>query len=143
MARAHKVNVVATPPLKIQHHPGNFFRLHQSSDPFPTDFPVLAKDTAEITPTEKYRSRAIPAPQDIFLAMMRTETVNHSALAGPTDGALDRDQAIDATITGAKIAVLHLAKGLTHSRLELSGSKQLQIGGLETRTRIRSLHGGR
>jgi len=88
-----------------------------------TDFPVLAKNTAQITPTEKDRSRPFPAPKDIFLTIMGTETVNYRALASATDGALDGNQAIDVTIPSAKIAVFHPAKRLTNSHLELARKK--------------------
>jgi hypothetical protein len=88
-----------------------------------TDFPVLAKNTAQITPTEKDCSRPSPPPKHIFLTMMGTKTVNHGALAGATDGTLGGNQPINVTIPSAKVAALHVLKRLPCSCLKLSRMK--------------------
>jgi hypothetical protein len=101
MAWANEIDVMATPFLQLKHHGGDVSRpSHPSHAPL-TDFPVLAKDTAEIAPTEKDCPRSVPAPEHGLLSMVRPETMNDGLFPHATDGSLDRKQAIHMAVPGA------------------------------------------
>jgi len=75
--------------------------------------------------------------------MMGTKAVDDRMFARTADGSLDCDQAIDVTIAGAQITSLHVAKRLMCPLLQLTGARELDVTGLEARTRMRSLSADR
>jgi hypothetical protein len=101
--------------LQIEHHGSDLLRLYGPAHAFVADFPVLTKNTAEITPTEKNRPRSFPAPKDVFLSMMGAKTMNDRSLPRPANSPLDRKQAIDMAVASAQVAFFHVAKGLAYA----------------------------
>jgi hypothetical protein len=59
--------------------------------------------------------------------------------ARAADRSLDCNQAIDVTVTGAQVTSLHVAKCLMCPLPQLAVAGELEVRGLEARTRLRSL----
>jgi len=109
----------------IEHHRGNFLRLHRSADPLLTDFPILAKNATKVAPTKEDRTRAVPVSEHMLFSVVRAEAVNHGPLAGAADSSVDCNQAIHMAIPGAQVTSLEVMKRLVHPFVELTGSKEL------------------
>jgi hypothetical protein len=106
---------VATLLLQVKHHGSQLLRLHCPSDALVTNFPVLAKHAAEITPAEKNCPRSFAASKNVFLSMMRPRTMDDGAFACPADSSLNRDQAIHIAVSSAQVASFQMSKGLAHA----------------------------
>jgi hypothetical protein len=85
MFRGHQVDVVATAILEFEHHGGQPFRRRGRPPQLPTDFEVLAEDTAQIAAGEEDRPRASPAAEAVLLAVMRGITRYHGIASGPAN----------------------------------------------------------
>jgi hypothetical protein len=75
----------------------------------------LAEHATEIAPTEKYRSGSVPAPEHIFLSMVRSKTMNDGVFPCSTYSSVDRKQAVDMTVPRAQIAVFQVPEGLANA----------------------------
>src|SRR3990172_2461613 len=104
MAGRDEGDVVATLPLKRQHHPGKFLGAHLLPLPLPAYLPVLAVDAAQVAPREEDRPRAPTAAQAILLAVMRPVGVDDGARAGAAHGAAQRVLAVDTAVARAQVA---------------------------------------
>ncbi len=141
MTGADKINVMTALGLQIQHHGRQFLRCRLVSRPFLADLPVLAKLAAQIAAAEENRSRAVPAAQYVFFAVMGAVTVNDGVLSDPAYRALQGPQAIDPTIARAKIASLQMLAGDAGTPRQFAAFKQVQIGGVKAVIFMRWLRG--
>jgi len=101
MAWANEIDVVATPFLQLKHPGGDVSRPRYPSHAPLTDFPVLAKNAAEIAPTEKDCPRSVPTPEHGLLSMVRPETMNDGLFPRPANSSVNRKQAIHIAVPGA------------------------------------------
>src|SRR5947209_1560487 len=71
MLRRHEIDVVAAPPLKLQHHAGNLFgRRSRDSTRFDrlANVVILAENAAQVAVRKEDRPRAVPSSQTIFFS---------------------------------------------------------------------------
>jgi hypothetical protein len=117
--------------LQVQHHRRQFLGSHFAPSPLMADIPVLAEFAAQIAAAEKNRSRAFPAAQNVFFAVMGAVAVNDSARSDTAYCALNGLEAINVTIARAEIAILQILPGKTGARHQFTAFKQGQITGLK------------
>jgi hypothetical protein len=135
MTWRNKVDIMTTTVLEVQHDLCKSFRLDLISCITLTDIIVLAVLTVEIARCEENRSRAMPAPQGVFLPQVGAET----AYSGPLPGTADSNfssAAVNVTLPGTDITHGEMFKSLGDTLCEFVRIKQFQVSGLKVTDHI-------
>ncbi len=121
VARGDEIDVVTSGRLQFEHHVGELFGVHFMASALLADLPVLAKDAAQIAPTEKNRAGAPAATERIFFAEVRAEPVHAGERAGAADHAVERYGAVDSAVAGAQIATVQAPARFSGPAFEFAG----------------------
>jgi hypothetical protein len=122
--------------LKLDHDESEFIGTDFSPHAFLADFPVLAKDTPQITASEENRPRSVAAAQGFFLAVVLPIAGNTCQRASSTHSSFRGLITVNSAMVGAQVTIAQMLSGQLNPVLQFTGGPEAEVCGLELHNSI-------